>query len=167
MNTTHPHLSWLAGQHHRILGTIDGLDEHQLRSSVLPSGWSPLGMVVHVREGLRFWAFQVMHDQHPAVPVADDFVVPDDTATSTILDSLRDESGRALSALACLPLDAAPAWWPEDEWGGWRLDTLEEVLLHLLVETACHAGHLDAARELVDGATWDYATNRATPPGDR
>ena len=67
---------------------------------------------------------------------------------------------------AALPLDAAPAWWPEDEWGGWRLHTLEEVLLHLLVETACHAGHLDAARELLDGATWDYATNRVTrqPP---
>ena len=31
---------------------------------------------------------------------------------------------------------------PEGEWGGWRLHTLQEVLLHLLVETACHAEHL-------------------------
>jgi hypothetical protein len=24
----------------------------------------------------------------------------------------------------------------------------------VIVETACHAGHLDAARELIDGKTW-------------
>jgi len=41
--------------------------------------------------------------------------------------------------------------------GDWRLDNLHEVLLHLLIETTCHAGHLDAARELIDGRTWDYA----------
>ena len=165
MTTTHPHLDWLESQHHRILGIIDGLDEDQLRSSALPSGWSPLAMVVHVREGMRFWAFEVMHDQHPASPVGDDFAVPS-ADTATVLDSFRAETARARSALAALPLDAAPAWWPEDEWGGWRLHTMEEVLLHLLVETACHAGHLDVARELLDGATWDYATNRVTrqPP---
>jgi hypothetical protein len=28
------------------------------------------------------------------------------------------------------------------------------VLLHVVTETACHAGHLDAARELTDGRTW-------------
>jgi len=24
----------------------------------------------------------------------------------------------------------------------------------MITETACHAGHLDAARELIDGTTW-------------
>jgi len=28
------------------------------------------------------------------------------------------------------------------------------VLLHVITETATHAGHLDAARELIDGRTW-------------
>src|SRR5258708_2191049 len=32
--------------------------------------------------------------------------------------------------------------------------TGEQVLLHVTAETACHAGHLDAARELIDGQTW-------------
>ncbi len=31
---------------------------------------------------------------------------------------------------------------------------LQFVLLHLITETACHAGHLDAARELIDGRQW-------------
>jgi hypothetical protein len=33
-----------------------------------------------------------------------------------------------------------------------------EVLLHVITETACHAGHLDAARELIDGRQWIVLT---------
>jgi hypothetical protein len=32
---------------------------------------------------------------------------------------------------------------------------------HVMTETAVHAGHLDAARELIDGRTW------LGPPGSR
>jgi hypothetical protein len=67
----------------------------------------------------------------------------------------------ALGALRSLALETPPAWWPDGAWGGWRPTSLNEVLLHLLVETACHAGHLDAARERIDGATFDYSTNQA------
>lgn len=35
----------------------------------------------------------------------------------------------------------------------WRLPDLRAVVLHVITETACHAGHLDAARELLDGRT--------------
>ena len=31
---------------------------------------------------------------------------------------------------------------------------LRDTVLHVITETACHAGHLDAARELIDGQTW-------------
>jgi len=27
-------------------------------------------------------------------------------------------------------------------------------MLHVITETACHAGHLDAVRELIDGRQW-------------
>jgi hypothetical protein len=27
-------------------------------------------------------------------------------------------------------------------------------MLHMIKETACHAGHLDAAREIIDGRQW-------------
>lgn len=39
-------------------------------------------------------------------------------------------------------------------------------MLHVIKETACHAGHLDAARELIDGRQWivldDYARRSRT-----
>jgi Protein of unknown function (DUF664) len=28
------------------------------------------------------------------------------------------------------------------------------IVLHVITETAAHAGHLDAARELIDGRKW-------------
>jgi hypothetical protein len=31
-------------------------------------------------------------------------------------------------------------------------------MLHVITETACHAGHLDAVRELIDGRTWMVLT---------
>ena len=49
-----------------------------------------------------------------------------------------------------LPLDAEPVWWFEDG-GDAPYSSLREVLLHVIVETAAHAGHLDICRELVDG----------------
>jgi hypothetical protein len=39
-----------------------------------------------------------------------------------------------------------------------RLDNLREILLHVIAETATHAGHLDAARELIDGRQWIVLT---------
>ena len=47
-----------------------------------------------------------------------------------------------------------PLWWPEELFPGFRLHTLREIVLHVITETACHAGHLDAVRELIDGRTW-------------
>jgi hypothetical protein len=38
------------------------------------------------------------------------------------------------------------------------------VLLHLLVETSTHAGHLDIVRELIDGRTWEYPEGRLSKP---
>jgi hypothetical protein len=55
---------------------------------------------------------------------------------------------------ALLSADEAPKYWPQELFGDWRLDSVREVLLHVLVETATHAGHLDAARELIDGKQW-------------
>lgn len=56
--------------------------------------------------------------------------------------------------IAATSMDAAPAWWPEGLFGEWRLETLREIVLHVVTETATHTGHLDAARELIDGRTW-------------
>jgi len=75
-----------------------------------------------------------------------------------VLDADRREIELADAIIAATSLDSAPAWWPEDLFGSWRLDDLREILLHVIAETACHAGHLDAAGELIDGRQWIVLT---------
>ena len=60
--------------------------------------------------------------------------------------------GRSDEIIAARRLDDAPAQ-PEDWWAeaGSHFPDLRTVLVHVLVETATHAGHLDAVRELLDG----------------
>jgi uncharacterized damage-inducible protein DinB len=154
-------LADLAQQHRRVLGVIDGLDDATLRRPVLPSGWSVLSMINHLTGGARFWLITVMRGQPDTDAVeTDDFALPAGLSAEAIVDTFRRETEAAVAAVRDLPLDAPPGWWPEGWWGGWRLHNLGEILVHLLVETACHAGHLDAARELIDGRTWDYSTDR-------
>ena len=67
------------------------------------------------------------------------------------------EITRANQIIGATPLDTPPVQWP-DEWSSWRLASLRQVLLHVITETACHAGHLDAVRELIDGHQWMVLT---------
>jgi vacuolar-type H+-ATPase catalytic subunit A/Vma1 len=39
-------------------------------------------------------------------------------------------------------------WWPPER----RSVTLQQILVHMCVETARHAGHADILRELIDGS---------------
>jgi hypothetical protein len=66
----------------------------------------------------------------------------------------RSEIDRADAVIHHTALDAPPAWWPAGLFGDYRLDDLAEVMLHVITETATHAGHLDAVRELIDGRQW-------------
>lgn len=164
--TTTMHTAAIEDQYRRIVAVLDGVDDQQLRTAALPSGWTPLGMLVHLGDGARFWCRQVMLGEL-ADDAAADVDAPQEpfSASATLPAAAAVEdfcmiTEEALAAVGSLPLDTPPAWWPEGAWGGWRLHSLHEILLHMLVEAACHAGHLDAARELIDGATFDYATGR-------
>jgi uncharacterized damage-inducible protein DinB len=158
----------LVSQQRRILGILDGLDDEALRRAVLPSGWSCAGMVRHLTLMTLFWFVEVMtgaRTDPPEPDEQDEFHVTDARPASTILDAFAHETRAAVALVQDLPLDTPPAWWPDDTFpDGWRLDSLFEVLLHVLVETSCHAGHLDAARELIDGRTWDYPRGRLSDP---
>jgi hypothetical protein len=121
-------------------------------------------MVQHLTITTRFWIVEVMTGMRTDTSQGDDFHVSDTTAASTILDAYHDQTQTAIALVRDLPLDTPPVWWPDDMFGDWRLDNLQEVLLHLLIETTCHAGHLDAARELIDGRTWDYARGCLSDP---
>ena len=150
---------YLDSQRRHVLGILDGLDGEQLRSAPLPSGWTFLAMVRHLTLDIeRFW-FRAVVAGEPAVidelaGSADAWEVPPELPAAEVLADYREEIERADEVIAATSPDAAPAWWPEDLFGDWRLADVRAVLLHVISETACHAGHLDAARELVDGRQW-------------
>ncbi|MEO3742250.1 DinB family protein [Plantactinospora sp. B5E13] len=149
----------LDDQRRHVLGIVDGLTGEELRRPVLPSGWSCLGLVNHLALDVeRGWFRAVVGGQRVVIDelagAPDAWVVDPDVPAELVVDRYRQQIGLADAVIAATPLDAAPAWWPEGMFGGWRLDTHQEVLLHVITETACHAGHLDAARELIDGRQW-------------
>ncbi len=160
---TRPMIPWLVAQQQRVLGILDGLDDQALRQPVLPSGWSCLGMLQHLARMNRFWFADVMTGQHVDEAEGDDFSVAASLPTSAVFDAYARETSYAVAVIRDLPPSTPPVWWP-NFFGEWRLDTLHEVVLHVLVETTCHAGHLDAARELLDGRTWDYEHGQLGAP---
>jgi hypothetical protein len=160
----------LAEQRHHVLGIVSGLSEADLRRPALPSGWSCLGLVNHLALDVElFWFRAVMAGDRAAISALADvgnaWQVGPEVAASTVIDRYRHETARASEIIEAVSLDAAPAWWPNDLFGSWRLSSNLEVLLHVLTETACHAGHLDAARELLDGEQWLVLNGGEVPEG--
>jgi hypothetical protein len=149
-------LETLAGMRAHVLGILDGLPDEALRRPVLPSGWTCLGLVRHLAlDDERFWFRAVIAGEtvdlekgteawqvSPGVPAGD------------VFDLYRREAALADAIIAATPLDAAPAWWPAEQFGDWRLNDVREIILHVITETAIHAGHLDAVCELLDGRQW-------------
>jgi len=151
--TTAALLSSLNNQREHVLGALEALPEQTLRRPVLPTGWTCLGLVHHLTMDVeRFWFRRVMLGESVEIP-DHAWQVPTEMRADAVLDGYRHEIERANAIIAATPLDTAPAWWP-DFFGSFRLDDLRAVMLHVITETACHAGHLDAARELIDGKTW-------------
>ncbi len=142
-----------------MLGILDGLDAKDLRRPVLPSGWHCLGMVQHLALDVeRFWFGAVVAGDQEIIrglTSGDEaWKVAPEVLAGNLLDRYRQETELADAVITATPADAALAWRPHDLFGEPHLHTLRDVLLHVIAETACHAGHLDAARELIDGRRW-------------
>jgi uncharacterized damage-inducible protein DinB len=74
----------------------------------------------------------------------------------------RRVNAHADALIAALPLDA-PAqvpWWTPPE------TTLQRLLVHMIAETARHAGQMDIVRESIDGARGMLATAPNLPRED-
>jgi len=109
----------------------------------------------------RFWFRAVVAGDRTIIDALpnekDAWQIDADVTGAEVLDLYRQEIERANAIIAATPIEAAPVWWP-DFFGSFRLNTLREVILHVITETACHAGHLDAAREIIDGRQWIVLT---------
>jgi hypothetical protein len=163
MDETTALLRALRAQRAHVLGILDGLSSSDLLRPVLPSGWSCAGLVHHLAVDVeRFWFRAVAAGERVELLDGDaGWQVPAGWSPDAVLDLYRDEAALADAVVSTRLPGAAPAWWPTEVFPGMPERDLRHTVLHVITETACHAGHLDAARELLDGRRWLVLTDGA------
>ncbi len=137
-----------------VVEKVQSLDDETLRTSRLPSGWTPLELVKHLAYvELRWfvWGFEGESVDDPWGDNRDgSWYVGPDESTELLVErlTLQGESTRRVVESHELTDIGAPG----ERWDGDEPAQLERVLLHVMQEYARHAGHLDIVRELIDGA---------------
>ncbi|RSM48341.1 DinB family protein [Amycolatopsis balhimycina DSM 5908] len=144
---------FLRAQRESVLAILDGLGAEVLTTPVLPSGWTPLGMVEHLGHAERHWFQEVVTGTADPLPWPDE---PGPPATprrpEAVFAFYREQCRRSDEIFAATPLSAPPRGRHPGPLAD-EIADLHGVVLHVLEETARHAGHLDVVRELIDGRT--------------
>ncbi|MGW9032394.1 DinB family protein [Streptomyces sp. NPDC055722] len=147
-------------QREHVLGILEGLSEENLRRPVLPSGWSCLALLRHLALDVeRFWFPGVIAGEPDVAKqlttgAQAHWYLPEAMSAKEVFADYRAAIARTDAVLAAAVPEQEPAAWPVEIWPTWRLPDVRHILIHVLTEVACHSGHLDATRELIDGTTW-------------
>lgn len=160
-------LAELGNQRQHLLKTMADLDDGFLLAKGLPSRWAPAGLIHHLTHDVeRFWFRMVLMNEPNALLTpagAEAWDVPEGKSVADILAEYQDEAAYNDGLVANMDLDTAPLWWDDDLFGHSGPANLREILLHVIVETATHAGHMDIVRELHDGAQHLVLTDESRP----
>ena len=148
-------LAYLDFYRETISDKVSGLAGEDLRTSRLPSGWSPLELVKQLTFMERRWLVWGFAGEDVPAPWGDHrddrWHVGDQESLLELLAQLHDGGRRTRSIVESADLNApalpGPRFDPDQE-----LPSLVAILFHVLQEYARHAGHLDVASELADGA---------------
>ncbi|HVB41653.1 MAG TPA: DinB family protein [Streptosporangiaceae bacterium] len=139
----------------RVVSKLDGLPESDLRSSRLPSGWTPIELLKHLRYvELRWleWGFEGRAFADPwADGLNDRWHVGNDETLADLVAQLRAQAERSRDIIE--QHDLAEVGRPGERWDGAEPATLERILFHLVQEYARHLGQLDIVCELAGGPT--------------
>jgi uncharacterized damage-inducible protein DinB len=134
-----------------VLATTSGLTEEQAR-------WTPpgrllpiIGIVNHLTHVEWRWVDGLYLQEEVARSEAE-FHVGDDHRLADVVDAYRARQARTESIVRSAPDLDAPCAGAAGQPVPDGLD-LRWTLVHLIEETAHHAGHADATRELLDGTT--------------
>jgi hypothetical protein len=149
-----------------VLHKLEHLSEYDLRRPMTPTATNLLGLAFHLaslqaeyfgetfdRPFPREDEFYYRTDEN-ADPQDDIWVRPEATS-AWVVELYRATWEHAKRTIATLELDS-PGQIPTSPYAE---VTLGEMLVHMVDETARHAGHMDILRELIDGAIGRY-------PGD-
>ncbi|HET8658609.1 MAG TPA: DinB family protein [Micromonosporaceae bacterium] len=148
-------LAYLAQQRYMLRTAAYGLTDEQARATPTASSLSVGGLVKHTADMERGWMARVLQRDYESDYAANFRLGPDETL-ARVLDAY-EQVGKDTEAIVAevadlgqpVPVPRGVPWFPADV-EAW---SVRWVLLHLIEETARHAGHADIIRESVDGAT--------------
>ncbi|MCS5719981.1 DinB family protein [Herbiconiux sp. CPCC 205763] len=150
-------LGYLRKRRADLLAKLDGLGEYDVRRPMTPTGTSLLGLVKHVASVELGYFGEVFDRPTRELPWYADGAEPDgdmwafaDETRAEIIELHHYSAEHSDATIEALPLEARGevSWWPPER----REVTLQQILVHMIAETARHAGHADIIRESIDGA---------------
>jgi uncharacterized damage-inducible protein DinB len=132
---------------------VEDLSQEDATRVMTPTGLSPLGVVAHLAAVEYGW-FDETFLGNPARPNDDhwEFHVRDDDTVASVVNEYAEacaHSQKVVDGAASLEDLSAV----ESQVRGHV--TLRWIMVHMIEETARHAGHLDLMREQIDGRTGD------------
>jgi uncharacterized damage-inducible protein DinB len=153
-------LAYLAQQRLVLRTAAYGLTDEQARRAPTAGSLSIGGLLKHLALGERSWLDIVLQrDRDPAererLYQSGFTLLPDETLEGVLAlyAEVAAETEAEIAKIADLgqpvPVPRDEPWFPKDI-DAW---SVRWVLLHLIEETARHAGHADMVREAIDGAT--------------
>jgi len=136
-----------------LVAKLEALPEPALRTSALPTGWTPIQLLKHlIQVELRWleWGFEGQDVEDPWADQRDGrwYVAPDESLADLVA-AQRAQATRSRAVVEAHDLDEAGR--PGERWEGAEPATLERILLHLVQEYARHLGQLDIVCELAGG----------------
>jgi hypothetical protein len=142
--------SFLDQQRDAVLWKLEGLDDEQLRRRPLPrSRLHLLGIVKHLAATEQYWLCKIFG--RPAEPISvaasDDVELDDGDTTGDVLAYFDRARAASDEAIAEVHLDDTATTWLGDT------VSFRWAVLHVIEESARHAGHADLLREHIDGAS--------------
>ncbi|MFE2022601.1 DinB family protein [Streptomyces sp. NPDC059499] len=127
-----------------------GLSDEQARRTPVPSGTTIAGLLKHLAIVERNWFERILTQQPSDLPAPGpdvSFTVGEDETVEDLLAAYVAACARSREHAAKFELDHRV---PQEELGQ---VSLRWVYVHMIEETARHAGHADILRELTDGST--------------
>jgi hypothetical protein len=152
-------LAFLAQQRDALRIAAHGLTDEQAASRPTASALSLAGLIKHAARTERGWVVEMVAQRELPEPrdYEADFRLEAGETLAGVLDlyaAVAAETETIIAAIADLgqpvPVPRGVPWFPADV-EAW---SVRWVLLHLIEETARHAGHADIVRESLDGATF-------------
>jgi hypothetical protein len=147
---------FLQYQRASVRAIVGGLSEEAWHTSIVPSGWTPAGFVEHLGGAEHHWFQEVIEgiESEPPSEESDEPYDPhaafvSDLSSSEILRNYQEECDRSDAVFARTSMSAVPRGHHGDD----EIPSVRWVVLHMIEETAAHSGHLEIARELLDGKT--------------